>query len=128
MTTNARIAPVERATNRSRDDWLEFMDGSDAKSLDHHDIALRVHEELEGTIDRPSWWAQAVTVTYEQYIGRRIPGQRLDGTFQTSVSKSTKPGMEELMEKWVAFAAGDMVVLDPISTEPWVSGTEKRIT
>jgi hypothetical protein len=98
MATNARIKPVERATNRSWDAWLQFMDAIDARNLDHQQIALKVYEELDGTIEPLGWWTQAVTVAYEQYIGRRIPGQRPDGTFQTTVSRSTTLGMEELME------------------------------
>lgn len=129
MATNSRIKPVERATNRSWDEWLAFMDSIDAKSLDHHHIALKVHEELCGKIDQLGWWTQAVTVAYEQFIGRRIPGQRPDGTFQTSVSKTTKLGMQELMDRWVEFAAGDQEVQGLIEAGTLkVSGTDRRIT
>lgn len=128
MTKNSRIQAVERATNRTWDEWLQYMDGIDAKNLSHHEIATRLLEELDGKIDNLGWWAQSVTVAYEQYIGRRIPGQRPDGTFQTSVSKATKLGMQTLMDKWVEFAAEDQEVLDMIADDPRVSGTEKRIT
>ena len=84
------------------------MDRIAAKDLDHKAIALNVYEELDGTIDQLGWWTQAVTVAYEQYIGRRIPGQRPDGTFQTSVSRSTTFGMDELMTRWQKFAANDV--------------------
>jgi hypothetical protein len=128
MTTNSRIKPIERATNRTWNEWLQFMDNIDAKNLDHHQIATKVLEALEGKIDNPGWWAQSVAVAYEQYIGRRIPGQRPDGTFQTSVSKSTKFSMKELMDKWAAFATQDQEVLDLITDDVRVSGTENRIT
>ena len=128
MATNSRIKAVERATNRSWDEWLQFMDGIGAKNLNHHEIATKVLEELEGKVDNLGWWAQSVTVAYEQYIGRRIPGQRPDGTFQTSVSKSTKLGMKELMDQWVTFADGDQEVHALIAADARVSGTEKRIT
>lgn len=104
---NPRIRPVERATGRPWAQWLQFMDSIDAKNLDHHQIALKVYEELDGTIERLGWWTQAVTVAYEQDIGRRVPGQRPDGTFQTSVSRSTTLGMQELMRRWTRFAATD---------------------
>jgi hypothetical protein len=129
MTTNARIKPVERATNRTWDDWLRFMDGIGAADLDHQAIALRVYEELDGTVEPLGWWTQAVTVAYEQHIGRRIPGQRPDGTFQTSVSRSTTSGMRELMDRWAEFAAGDETVRDIVGDgDPRISGTDKRIT
>ena len=128
MATNSRIKPVERATNRTWDEWLAFMEKVDAKSLDHHQIAIKVYEELDGTIDNLGWWTQAVTVAYEQYIGRRIPGQRPDGTFQTSVSKSTKLGMDDLIKKWADYAAEDKAVLDLAGDDIRVGGTDRRKT
>lgn len=128
MPENPRIKPVERATNRSWDDWLAFMDRVGARDLDHHGIALKVYDELHGKVEPLGWWTQAVTVAYEQHIGRRIPGQRPDGTFQTSVSKATRLGMAELMTAWVAFAAADAAVRELIEGEPKVSGTDRRIT
>ena len=38
------------------------MDAIDAVNLDHHQIALKVYEELDGKIERLGWWTQAVTV------------------------------------------------------------------
>lgn len=129
MATNPRIGPVERATGRTWDSWLRFMDGIGAAALDHHQIALKVYEELDGTLERLGWWTQAVTVAYEQHIGRRLPGQRPDGTFQTSVSRSTALGMEPLMSAWREFAARDEVVQGLVGDgDLRVSGTERRIT
>lgn len=128
MAKNSRIQAVERATNRSWDEWLKFMDDIDAKNLSHHEIATKVLEELDGKIDNIGWWAQSVSVTYEQFVGRRIPGQRPDGTFQMSVSKSTNLGMQELMDKWVSFAADDQAVRALVDGDIRVSGTDKRIT
>lgn len=128
MATNPRIQPIERATHRTWDEWLAFMEGIDAKNLSHHAIATHLLGELDGKLDNIGWWAQSIAVAYEQYIGRSIPGQRPDGTFQTSVSKATKLGMQELMDKWTAFAAGDQAVLDLVGGNVKVSGTDKRIT
>lgn len=128
MTTNSRIQAVERATKRSWDEWLAYMARIDAKSLSHHEIATHLLQELEGQTDNNGWWAQATTNAYEQYIGRRVPGQRPDGTFQMSVSKSTPLGMQALMDQWVAFAEGDDAVRSLAAGEVRVSGTDKRIT
>lgn len=128
MKKNSRIEAVERATNRTWDEWLKYMEGIGAEKLSHHEIASLLLEELDGKTDNLGWWAQSTTVAYEQYIGRRIPGQRPDGTFQTSVSKATKLGMKELMDKWVDFAEKDEEVLALIAGELRVSGTENRIT
>lgn len=128
MKENPRIKPIEQATHKSWTEWLTFMDSIDAKNLNHHEIATKVLEQLMSKLDNPGWWAQSVTVAYEQYIGRRIPGQQPDGTFQTSVSKATKLGMKELMEAWSAFASKDPEVLDLITAEVKIGGTEKRLT
>jgi len=128
MSTNPRIPPIERATGREWSDWMAFMDRISAKELDHQAIAVKVHEELEGNIDNPGWWAQGVTVAYEQEIGRRLPGQRSDGTFEASVSKATHLKMQELMDAWAAFASADSEVQASISGTPRISGTKKRIT
>ena len=67
-------------------------------------------------------------MAYEQYTGRRIPGRRPDGTFQTSVSRSTALGVHELMESWTAFAARDETVQGIVDGSPRVSGTDRRTT
>lgn len=128
METDARIQAVERATGRSWEQWLAYMAGIGAEGLTHHEIATALVGELDGTVDNVGWWAQATAVAYEQYAGRRVPGQRPDGTFQTSVSRSTTLGMDALMAAWTAFAAADEVVLDLIAGAPRVSGTANRIT
>jgi hypothetical protein len=128
MTTNARIEAVERATGRSWDEWLAYMDRIGADRLSHHEIATALIEELDGSVDNLGWWAQATAVAYEQHVGRRVPGQRPDGTFQTSVSRSTSLGMEGLMDAWTSFAAVDKAVLSQITGEVRVSGTANRIT
>lgn len=128
MVTNPRIAPIERATNRSWDEWLTFLDAVGAKDLTHKDIAAKVYEELEGTMDPAGWWAQSVAVAYEHHIGRRIPGQRSDGTFQLSVSRSTTLGLEELMAKWSEFASTNETVQEFLAERPRTSGSDRRIT
>jgi hypothetical protein len=128
MTTNARIEAVERATGRSWDDWLTWMASIGADRLSHHEIASALITELDGKVDNLGWWAQATAVAYEQHVGRRVPGQRPDGTFQTSVSRSTSLGMEALIQAWTDFAAADPDVLDRIIGEVRVSGTANRIT
>ncbi|MBO3737568.1 hypothetical protein [Actinoplanes flavus] len=129
MATNARIKPIETATGRSWDGWLTFMAGIGAEDLCHRAIAAKVHKELDATgIDSPGWWAQSVTVAYEQYIGRRRPGERADGTFEVSVSRSTRLGMAALMDAWTGFAAADPYTAGLLAAPPRVSGTERRIT
>ncbi len=128
MAENPRIVAIERATGRTWPDWLAFLESVDAARLDHTRIAEAVLPQLDGVIDSAGWWTQAVAAAYEQHIGRRLPGQRADGTFQTTVSRATGLGMRELMERWGAFAAGDPEVLGMLSGEPRLSGTERRLS
>lgn len=125
------IEPIERTTRRSWTEWMEFMDRIGAADLDHALIAQKVNEELarmRPPIDNPGWWAQGITVAYEQRSGRRLPGQQPDGTFQMSVSRTSNTDMQEALEKWVAFAAADPEVSKAIATQPKTSGTDKRHT
>jgi hypothetical protein len=107
---------------------MAFLDGIGARDLSHAEIAVRALELIDSDVENPGWWAQGIAVTYEQAIGRRIPGQRSDGTFEMSVSKATSLGMADLMDRWMAFAGSDHAVLDLIAGNPRVSDTENRTT
>ena len=126
-TRPSRVESIERATGRTWSAWLEFMDRIGAHALDHARIAAAVEQDLQGVVDNPAWWAQGVTVAYEQHAGRRVPGQRPDGTFEFNVSKATRLDMHALMEAWVGFAAQDDEVLRFVAEEPRRSGTDKRL-
>ncbi len=128
MAGSQRIEAVERATGRSWGDWLAYFDNIGAERLSHHEIASALIGELDGKVDNLGWWAQATAVAYEQHVGRRVPGQRPDGTFQTSLSRSTSLGMEALMQAWSAFAAADEDIQGLIAGDVRVSGTANRIT
>ncbi|GAB2511478.1 hypothetical protein [Paramicrobacterium agarici] len=75
---------LEWATGRSRDAWNDLLDSAGAREWDHTTIAAWLVDErgVDG------WWAQGITVGFEQHIGRRQPGQRADGTFEASVSRT----------------------------------------
>ena len=58
------------------------------------------------------WWAQGVTVGYEQARGLRDPGQRRGGLYEVNASKTVAVPVERLYE---AFA-------DPALRERWLPG------
>ena len=124
----SRVQPIERATNRPWTEWLTYLERIGADDLTHHAIATQLLTELDGMVDNVGWWAQAIAVAYEQHIGRRVPGQQPDGTFRTSVSRSTPHEMAHLMDQWATFAATDPDVRRLCCAEPRVSGTANRIT
>jgi hypothetical protein len=79
-----------RATGRSRTDWYALLDAAGAAGWRHRETASWLVREHG--VD--AWWAQGVTVGYEQSRGIRVPGQRQDGSFECSVSR-TVPAAHE---------------------------------
>lgn len=107
MTAPSNISSIEKTTNRSWDEWLAFFTRLGADTLDHSTIAKHVYNQLTNIEDiNASWWAQSITVAYEQYIGRRAPGQSGEGDFQVSVSRTLDGSMDDVMARWVDLADG----------------------
>ena len=93
---------IEKGTGRPWADWIGFLNSIGAADLPHTEIAERLWD-----FDVPSsWWAQMITVAFEQEIGRRVPGQGTSGRFNTSVSR-TLPGDPALLRaRWLGLTAG----------------------
>lgn len=85
------------ATGRVRTDWHALLDAAGARDWAHPAIARWLVEEhgVEG------WWAQGITVGFEQAIGRRLPGQSADGTFAVSVTKTLGHPREAVIDSVV---------------------------
>ena len=47
-----------------------------------------------------SWWTQTVTVGYERIKGLRARGQRRDGTYEASKSRTFNVPVETLFDVW----------------------------
>lgn len=84
-------ATLEAATGRPREEWFAELDAAGATGWDHPTIARWLVQEhgVDG------WWAQSLTVGYEQERGLRLPGQRPGGTFEAGVSKTLPLGVEQ---------------------------------
>jgi hypothetical protein len=82
------------ATGRTRAAWHDLLDAENASAWTHTQIARWLVE----THDVDGWWAQGITVAYEQAKGIRMPGQQPDGTFSASSSKSLPGSVPELHE------------------------------
>lgn len=100
MTKPSNHASIEAATGKTWAEWAQLLDEAGAADLPHPGIAKLVHGILEGKVDSPGWWAQNVTVAYEQHIGRRKPGQRNDGTYELSVTKTLAGTKEDVFALW----------------------------
>lgn len=90
--TRTRDEAVHASTGRRLGEWFALLDEWGAREQGHTAIARWLADEhgVEG------WWAQNVTVAYEQERGMRVPGQRADGTFSVSASKTVAVPVDEL--------------------------------
>jgi hypothetical protein len=84
-------------TGKTWDEWFAVLDQWGAVERPHPEIARWVHEE-HGV---GGWWAQGVTVAYEQARGLRAPGQRRGGQFEVNASKTVAVPVERLYEAFV---------------------------
>lgn len=77
---------LRAATGRGRVEWHAVLDAAGAQGWDHAAIARHL-VEAHGV---DGWWAQGVTIGYEQARGLRVPGQRPDGSFEASASVTVR--------------------------------------
>lgn len=105
-------AAVLTATGKSPEEWFALLDAAGATGWTHTEIARWLFEEHEG-ID--GWWAQSVTVRYEQERGMRLPGQQSDGTFAVSVSRVIPLQLDRALEAAVAVVSEELGAA-PVST------------
>jgi hypothetical protein len=90
-------APLRERTGRTWDEWFAILDAWGATAHNHTEIARWLVEEhgVDG------WWAQTVTGGYEQERGIRVPGQRTDGYFSVSASRTVSVPVDRLFEAFV---------------------------
>jgi len=85
---------LRERTNRTWTEWFAILDAWDATAHSHPEIARwLVHEHGIGM-----WWAQTITVGYEQERGLREPAQVCGGEFAASASKTVNVPVERLTE------------------------------
>ncbi len=125
MTTPASTDALAAASGRSWAAWIATLEEAGGAHLDHRGLVAAALAEL-GHVDNPRWWAQSVAVAYEHYIGRRAPGQRQDGTFEGSVSRTHGGTLDDAMDAWRALVAGVTVIAGvPLQGEPKETSTAR---
>lgn len=92
---------VRAATGRTHDEWNALLAEEGAREWQHKRIAEHLREQhgVDG------WWAQGITVDFEQRVQGRMPGQRPDGTFECSVRRTLPGGQVEALERVAALVA-----------------------
>lgn len=93
--SNVSSAAVQQATGKTWDEWLTLLDGDGAAAMAHPQIAALAHEKHGA----PEWWAQAITVGYEQARGLRARYQLSDG-FAANASRTVNVPVGVLFAAW----------------------------
>ncbi|WP_193104893.1 hypothetical protein [Brachybacterium sp. FME24] len=94
-----RAASIESGTGTALATWVDRIEQAGGRDLDHTAIARLLPERWDIT----EWWAQGVTVTYEQLIGRRVVGQSCEGDFAASASRTLVGDPDAVRARWDAY-------------------------
>lgn len=95
--------PTLRATGRDLPAWFAVLDKRGARDLPHKDIARLLADDYGVS----GWWSQSVTVDYEKHIGRRETGQRQDGRYEGTATRTLPGTMDEVLGRWLAALPAD---------------------
>ena len=93
---------IAEATGTPWDTWTARLDAHGARRMSHARIARHLTEQLDGVVANPGWWAQQITVAYEQHIGTRRPGQAGDGSWAVSAGRTVPGTADEVLAHWDA--------------------------
>ena len=89
-------ATIKEKTGCTWERWVKALDHHGAEKMSHREIATMVNKTWK--VD--GWWAQSVTVGYERIKGLRARGQRRDGTYEATKSRTFNVPVEELFQAW----------------------------
>lgn len=90
---------IESGTGTMLTTWVERIEEAGGQDLDHTAIARLLPARWEIS----EWWAQGVTVAYEQVIGRRVVGQSCEGDFAASASRTLPGDPDAVRARWDSF-------------------------
>ena len=101
---------IAAKTGRTWRQWVQALDADGAAAMPHRDIAAIVHKKHHVG----DWWAQSVTVGYERIKGLRERGQRRNGTYEVSKSRTFNVPVNTLFDAWA----------DDAARRRWLDGVE----
>ena len=127
MTKPINTDSIAKGTAKSWGQWVDELDELGARGLSHADLAKTV-EKLLGDTESAAWWAQGITVAYEQHIGKRIPGQLANGLFELAVSKTVARPRDEVFPAVVSWFEDKAELRQHEPQKPRTSETSKRST
>lgn len=122
MATSISDDAILKATGQPWQHWCETLEQAGARDLTHTEIAQYLAQQQHLS----HWWAQMLTVNFEQHIGRRVVGQDCTGKFRVSASKTVAGSMDDALTLWMNAMQSRTDFSDiPISRGPDISQTEK---
>lgn len=89
-------AKLKEQTGCTWERWVYALDRRGAAQMSHGEIARIVSEKYKV----PDWWSQTVTVGYERIKGLRERGQRRDGSYEASKSRTFSVPVTKLFNAW----------------------------
>lgn len=89
-------ATVKAKTGCTWDRWVHALDHHGAEQMTHREIATLVNTKYKV----PAWWSQTVTVGYERIKGLRARGQRRDGSYEATKSRTFNVPVTVLFDAW----------------------------
>ncbi len=89
-------ASLREKTGCTWERWVHALDRLKADKMSHGEIAELVKTKYK--ID--SWWSQTVTVGYERIKGLRARGQRRDGSYEATKSRTFDVPVTKLFNAW----------------------------
>ena len=104
---------IKAKTGCTWERWVRSLDYHGADKMSHREIAALVKKRYKVG----DWWTQTVTVGYERIKGLRAKGQRRDGTYEASKSRTFDVPVKTLFEAWA----------DERTRKRWLDGTSVRI-
>jgi hypothetical protein len=126
MATKAvNIESIEKAFGEPWATTRKRLEEAGGASASHKELADALYPQFEGVIDKHGWWVQGAVVAYEQEIGRRVPGQRADGTFDVAVSRTIAGQRSDLVVALASHVDGAFNGV-ALKGDPRTSETAKR--
>ena len=104
---------IREKTGCNWERWVRALDSHGADKMPHGEIAALVKKSYKVG----DWWSQTVTVGYERIKGLRAKGQRRDGNYEASKSRTFDVPVKTLFEAWA----------DAHTRRRWLNGAVVRI-
>jgi len=104
---------VREKTGSAWEEWVHTLDRHGAAAMSHREIVNIVHDKYKVG----PWWGQMVAVGYERIKGLRARGQRRDGSYEMTKSRTFNVPVERLFDAWA----------DASARKQWMNGTSLKV-